>query len=141
MDLKTIVRVITTVASTFALLFAGIGAAQAYESVGPSFSGTLAENQAITNGPYALVMQDNGDLVLWENLTGRACWASGTRGPDVSATFHGIKFGAPYMTLNSPSQGEMARYVGAHTGANFGDSVSLNDKGEVWIGYRNVFSC
>ncbi len=139
--MKTIMRILTTAMSVFALTLAGSAVAQAYESVGPSFSGTLGENQAITNGPYALIMQDNGDLVLWDTRGWQACWASGTRGPDVSATFHNNKFGKPWMTLDSPSQGQMERYLGAHTGLHFADSVSLNAKGEVWIGYHNFVSC
>ncbi|MEV7424468.1 MULTISPECIES: hypothetical protein [unclassified Streptomyces] len=120
---------------------AGRSAAAAITCVGSSFSGTLGVNQAICNSGYQVMMQDNGDLVL-RTHSGSPCWASGSRAPgDASATFVGTVFGAPYIDINSTSQGRVGRVLGAHTATTFGTNASVNNKGEFWVGYKKVGWC
>jgi hypothetical protein len=116
-------------------------AAAAVTCVGTSFSGTLGVNQALCNSGYTLTMQDNGDLVL-RRKDQSACYASGTRAPgDASAVFVMRHVGAPYVDINSTSQGRVGRIMGAHTGAHLGTDASLNGNGEFWVGYKKVGYC
>ncbi|MGW3498317.1 hypothetical protein [Streptomyces sp. NPDC001020] len=108
--------------------------------VGTYFSGTLGTNQALCNAGYKLTMQDNGDLVLRRsNLT--ACYASGTRGTNASATFHLNPIGVPYVDIDSPVQGWIGRIPGAHNFTSLGTNASLNAKGEFWVGYKKIGYC
>lgn len=112
--------------------------------VGTAFSGTLAAGKAICNGNYLVRMQTNGDLVLRVISTGAACWASGTAvapGGDTSATFHGGPVGAPFVTIDSVSQGRLKQIVGAHTYLHLGTNANVNTRGEFWIGYKKIAAC
>jgi len=111
--------------------------------IGDSFRGTLDSTKAICSDKYLVRMQPNGDLVLREISSGRACWASGTRaGGDASATFHQTMVG-PFVTIDSVSQGKLATLSGSIPRATRFDEVSanVNDRGEFWIGYTRVAGC
>ncbi|MER5221639.1 hypothetical protein [Streptomyces flaveus] len=112
--------------------------------VGKAFAGTLGPGKAICNGNYLVRMQTNGDLVLRVISTGMACWTSGTNrapGGDTSAVFVGNKFGAPWVDIESESQGRLTRIVGAHTYLHFGTNANVNTRGEFWIGYKKIAGC
>ncbi|WP_371403862.1 hypothetical protein OHA10_39200 [Kribbella sp. NBC_00662] len=73
-----------------------------------------------------------------------ACWASGTAvapGGDTSATFHGGPVGAPFVTIDSVSQGRLKQIVGAHTYLHLGTNANVNTRGEFWIGYKKIAAC
>jgi hypothetical protein len=126
--------------------------AQADESAGPgsrpgcigdSIKVTLESTKAICSGNYLVRMQPNGDLVLREISSGRACWASRTRAPgDASATLHdgGI---AVYLTIDSHTQGDLATFYGEKpaTDPEGGYNASVNGKGEFWVGFSRIASC
>ncbi len=89
--------------------------------IGDSFRGTLDSTKATCSDSYLLRMQPNGDLVLREISSGRACWVSGTRaGGDDLATFYGEK----------PA-----------TDPEGGYNASVNGKGEFWVGFSRIASC
>lgn len=119
--------------------------AQVAGCVGTAFSGTLGPGKAICNGNYLVRMQTNGDLVLRVISTGRACWTSGTGrapGGDTSATFSdGFPLAPPSVTINSVSQGRLAKIWGAHTALHFGTNANVNTRGEFWIGYKKIGAC
>ena len=113
--------------------------------VGDSFSGTLESTKAICSDFYLVRMQPNGDLVLREIASGDACWTSRTRAPgDASATFHVDKFElSAWVTIDSVSQGEVGRIDGSTPTFLGADdlNVSVNNKGEFWVGFTRVASC
>ncbi|GGY14848.1 hypothetical protein AB0M94_00760 [Streptomyces xanthochromogenes] len=130
----TTVAFATTTATAPGAMAAGI------TCVGSSFSATLNINMAICHSGYTVTMQDNGDLVL-RRSNGSACWASGTRAPDASATYNMTVAGPPYIQINSVSRGKIGRVMGAHNYAHMGTSASVNNKGEFWVGYKKVGWC
>lgn len=118
--------------------------APASSCVGASFSGTLGPDRSICKGNYRVIMQKNGDLVLWQISPLRACWRSrtdGHPGADTSATFHMRWFGAPFVTIDSVAHGELKRIIGAHTYQHLGTNANVNAKGEFWIGYKRIGWC
>lgn len=107
-----------------------------------SFSNELRAGKRICNGNYSVWMQRNGDLVLRQNTTNRACWASETRAPgDAKAVFNGTIIGRPYIDIQSVSQGWVGRVVGSHNFSSYADNASVNSKGEFWVGYNKVGWC
>src|ERR671916_64438 len=99
----------------------------------------LRPGRALCNGNYLLRMQENGDLVLREISTGRACWHSNTFVKGVSTTFepgvHGF-----LSRADVPPKLKIGGHViyGANTIGEglFGDdgtSANLNAKGEFWV--------
>jgi hypothetical protein len=120
------------------------GSAAVSGCVGTGFSGTLGPNKAICNGNFLVRMQTNGDLVLRVVSTGRACWTSGTGrapGADTSVTFHQNPIGAPYIDIDSASQGRLRRITGAHGLTQLGSTASVNTRGEFWVGFKKIASC
>jgi hypothetical protein len=102
----------------------------------------LRPGRALCNGNYLLRMQENGDLVLREISTGRACWHSNTFVAGVSATFEPGKFERPPERDEKPKL-KIGGYTieGKNTGNHVGTSANLNSKGELWIGYDSPASC
>ena len=113
----------------------------------------LGPGRALCNRDYLLRMQGNGDLVLREISTGRACWHSNTFVPGVSTTFTP---GAAELKAGLASHGDIPPElkIGKHVikGENIqavppfqsphdGTNANLNSKGEFFIGYRKVGSC
>jgi hypothetical protein len=98
----------------------------------------LRPGRALCNGNYLVRMQTNGDLVLREISTGRACWHSNTHVPGVSTTFQPGQFAAPRFPVLKI--GEYKIY-GSNTKLNYGTTASLNSKGEFWIGYKKQAWC
>lgn len=113
---------------------------QCKRPIGTSFRDRLIPGQCLRNGAYELVMQYDGNLVLYSGP--RACWSSGTGGTEgVYARYSGdFAVDSPYMSLDSPF-GELRKYPGAYTGLHKTGDVSLNNRGEVWVAYRKVFGC
>ncbi|EOD70039.1 hypothetical protein H480_03036 [Amycolatopsis vancoresmycina DSM 44592] len=109
--------------------------------IGTSFAGTLGTDQSICNGNHYVTMQTNGDLVLREGPSGRACYASGTRGANAAATFNQNIVGTPYVDIVSPSQGRIGRIMGAHRTPHLATNASVNSRGEFWIGYKKIGYC
>jgi hypothetical protein len=114
--------------------------------IGDSFKGTLESTKAICSEKYLVRMQDNGDLVLREISTGRACWASKTRAPGdaVARTVQpSTKHLSPFLEIVSTSQGRLAFIDGeASTFAEFEEyNASVNDKGEFWVGFAKIANC
>ncbi|KAF9915662.1 hypothetical protein FBU30_001836 [Linnemannia zychae] len=101
----------------------------------------MIPGECLMNGVYMLVMQYDGNLVLYNG--NRPCWSSGTDGTDgVYAVFSGDwAIDSPNFKLESPF-GELRRYRGGYTYLHkTGANVSLNGKGEVWVGWQRVFWC
>jgi hypothetical protein len=106
--------------------------------IGDSFTGTLRSGQAICNDNYLVRMQPNGDLVLREISTGRACWASQTRAPDAHALFNPE---TADLVIESLSRGFLRLLRGA---IGFGvpeHNASVNAKGEFYVGHTRVAGC
>jgi hypothetical protein len=90
-------------------------------------------------------MQENGDLVLREISTGRACWHSRTFVPGVSATLlpgavdprGPAGGGASVPTLRVGSRD----FPGTNTPEHLGTTANLNSEGELWVGYGKVATC
>ncbi len=117
------------------------GSTRARTCVGSSFAATLGTDQSICNGNHYVTMQTNGDLVLRESPSDRACYASGTRGANAAATFNQNIVGTPYVDIVSPSQGRIGRIMGAHRTPHLATNASVNSKGEFWIGYKKIGYC
>ena len=103
----------------------------------------LRPGRALCNGNYLLRMQPNGDLVLREISTGRACWHSDTFVAGVSTTFE------PGW-IRRPINKKPVLKVGDHdiVGENDeglvphdGTSANLNANGEFYIGYHKQAAC
>jgi hypothetical protein len=127
-----------------ALLFAVIAQsapANAATTVGSSFNDRLLPNQQIANNGNRLVMQSDGNLVLYAN-TGRVCWASGTNGlSGVYAKYSGDwRIDSPWMSLESP-YGQLRKWRGGYTWTKKTGNVSINARGEVWIAYKLFVRC
>jgi hypothetical protein len=90
----------------------------------------LRPGRALCNGNYLLRMQENGDLVLREISTGRACWHSNTFGAGASATV--VANGSGVVL-------KVAREVVGSS--DEGTNANLNSKGELWVGLDPVASC
>jgi len=121
------------------------GATTALKDIGTSFNGKLLPNQYIqsSNDRYRLIMQSDGNLVLYDRNQSRACWGSGTDGiRDVWAEYHegALNPAVPYLDLNSP-YGHLKRYKGGYTWLNKTGNVNVNNSGEVWIAYKKFVSC
>ncbi len=126
------------------LLAAGAPTAAAYPPgcIGKNFneSRSLGPGEAICNGNYLVRMQTNGDLVLRKISTGRACWTSGTRATNATASFK-----AGYIT----PAGHVHPYVlidgkkiwGTNHVGDPGTNANVNGNGEFWIGYHKAGSC
>jgi hypothetical protein len=105
----------------------------------------LRLGRALCNGNYLLRMQENGDLVLREISTGRACWHSRTFVPGVSATLlpgavdprGPAGGGASVPTLRVGSRD----FPGTNTPEHLGTTANLNSEGELWVGYGKVATC
>jgi hypothetical protein len=124
---------------TFSTLVSASDACQ--KPVGTAFTNTLIPGECLRNGRFDFVMQYDGNLVLYDGA--RACWSSHTGGNEgVYAQFSGDdKLGSPFLGLESP-YGRLGYYQGGYTLLHkTGADVSLNEKGEIWIGWKNVFSC
>jgi len=113
----------------------------------------LRPGRALCTPDYLLRMQKNGDLVLREIATGRACWHSRTFVPGVSATFrpgrHGVVSGLATHPPVPPElrigrrviKGENIEQAGLVQDPRDGTTANLNDKGEFWVGYKVVGRC
>lgn len=102
----------------------------------------LRPGRALCNGNYLLRMQENGDLVLREISTGRACWHSNTFVAGVSATFEPGKFEKPPERDKKPTLKVGGHEIeGKNTSNHLGTTANLNSKGELWIGYDPYASC
>jgi hypothetical protein len=130
--------------------------------IGPTFgqgriNRTLEPGKAICNGNYLVRMQPNGDLVLREISSGRACWASGTRAPgDASATFIPPKAHPDYPDAEAAAAGDieiesaslgLLRVLDGSLDVGITDSnpppanASVSDKGEFYAGFTRVAGC
>jgi hypothetical protein len=105
----------------------------------------LRPGRALCNGNYLLRMQHNGDLVLREISTGRACWHSRTFVPGVSATFKPGEIDA-----RGPAGGGASVPIlrvgnrdipGTNSPEHLGTTANLNSEGELWVGYGKVATC
>jgi hypothetical protein len=104
----------------------------------------LRPGRALCNGNYLLRMQENGDLVLREISTGRACWHSNTFKAGVSTTFEPgwyqplinkkpvLKVGEHEIVGDNDTTGPVT---------HDGTTANLNEKGELYIGYLKKASC
>jgi hypothetical protein len=92
----------------------------------------LQPGKALCNGNYLLRMQENGDLVLREISTGRACWNSKTFKPGAAATVH---VNGNDLTL------QVGDKVVKHDNSGNGTNVNLNSKGELWVGWDREAWC
>ena len=103
----------------------------------------LRPGRALCNGNYLLRMQENGDLVLREISTGRACWHSNTFVAGVSTTFEpgDIKPVPPFPETPPKLKIGGHEITGANGNASDGTSANLNSKGEFYVGYRKLASC
>ena len=105
----------------------------------------LQPGRALCNGNYLLRMQENGDLVLREISTGRACWHSNTFSQNSVATFKRGVLDPPWPPAAEGANPKLriGRQVieGANTGLHAGLNANLNEKGELWIGYLKKASC
>ncbi len=96
----------------------------------------LRPGRALCNGGAVLRMQENGDLVLRNASTGKACWHSGTSKRGVSVTFTPGKGSGPagqfppYLNIGDH------QIAGSNNILDLGRTANLNSKGEFWIGYR-----
>jgi hypothetical protein len=137
------------VALTPVAVEASAGAGPRPGCIGDSFEGTLEASKAICSEKYLVRMQDNGDLVLREISTGRACWASRTRAPgDAVARFIKPEFPdpGPLLSIDSTSQGTLAVFDGDFDLiSNVIDpkelNASVNNKGEFWVGFKKIANC
>jgi len=103
----------------------------------------LRPGRALCNGNYLLRMQPNGDLVLREVSTGRACWHSATFVAGASTTFE------PGW-ISRPINKKPVLKIGDHqiVGENDeglvthdGTSANLTADGEFYIGYLKQAAC
>jgi hypothetical protein len=109
--------------------------------VGTSFNDRLFPGQYISNGRYRLEMQRDGNLVLYDDSWGRACWASNTNGIDgVYADYDDSLWTKPSLYLKS-GYGELRHWWGMYNYLHKTGNVSVNTKGEVWIAYQKFVSC
>ena len=101
----------------------------------------LRPGRALCNGNYLLRMQPNGDLVLREISTGRACWHSDTFVAGVSTTFEPGHQGNP-VDVGRPRL-RVGRHVieGDNHLGDLGTTANLNANGEFWVGYRQLAAC
>jgi hypothetical protein len=126
---------------------ASAGAGPRPGCIGDSFKGTLEATKAICSEKYLVRMQDNGDLVLREISTGRACWASKTRAPgDAVARFiepETKNLLTPMVKIVSASQGDLTVIGGdADPFSEPEDwNASVNNKGEFWVGFKKIANC
>ena len=103
----------------------------------------LRPGRALCNGNYLLRMQPNGDLVLREISTGRACWHSNTFVAGVSTTFEPGWIRRPINKKpvlnvgNHKIVGENDEGFNTHDGT----SANLTSMGEFYIGYLKKASC
>jgi hypothetical protein len=122
--------------------------------IGDSFKGTLESTKAICTEKYLVRMQDNGDLVLREISTGRACWASKTRAPGdaIARILDGSQSKNPYdstgLEIVSTSQGSLAYFdgdqdllSGVFSPGTQEFNASVNNKGEFWVGFTKIANC
>jgi hypothetical protein len=137
----------------------GASAAVSCVSVGPSFSNALLPGQCITspNRLYTLVMQGDGNLVLYRSSGGKACWASSWGGGGFRAGDRAIftTIGVPIFNTGDTEYGLA---VGHYTWGPFfsatwrwdnGDfhlgnrnyNVNVNDRGQFWVAYDFLGSC
>lgn len=118
---------------------------QASGCIGSSFAGTLTNQKAICNGNFLVRMQGNGDLVLRQISSGRACWSTNTAGAwtnDAYAVFTPGGFsGQPKLTVNKTSQGQLYFIWGYNRLPAYGTNANVNARGEFWVGYRKIASC
>jgi hypothetical protein len=135
---------LTPVAASAGHVAASAGAGPRPGCIGDSFKGTLESTKAICSDKYLVRMQDNGDLVLREISTGRACWASKTRAPgDAVARMDRASDFSPFLEIVSTSQGRLAFIDGeASVFADFKEyNASVNNKGEFWVGFAKIANC
>jgi hypothetical protein len=99
----------------------------------------LRPGRALCSGNYLLRMQENGDLVLREISTGRACWHSQTYVPGVAATF--LKGGVPPANVTPTLRIGTRDVFGMNGKEHIGSTANINSKGELWVGYGMVVSC
>lgn len=160
--IRTLIAAVLTAA---AFLIFGSSTAQAAApsctSVGSSFNTVLTAGHCIVspNKKYKLIMQTDGNLVLYRAGGGAACWASswgggGHRAGD-KARFSVLTIGINGLVADY----EYALAVGhnawsglfwatyrydvvfsTHIG-NLYLNVNVNDKGELWVGYRRIGAC
>jgi hypothetical protein len=112
--------------------------------IGDSFSGTLESTKAICSDFYLVRMQPNGDLVLREIASGKACWTSRTRAPgDAFARIDLASDFTPFLEIVSASQGRLAFIDGEASvfAKNEKYSASVNNKGEFWVGFKEIAHC
>jgi hypothetical protein len=87
---------------------------------------------------FYFLMQTDGNLVLYYQ-NGRACWASGTNGTNGAyARFvQRGPFESDSLVVYHPQGFALRDYANYNGGTN----VSLNNNGQVWIGYSRFVSC
>jgi hypothetical protein len=128
-------------------------------SVGSSFSSVLTPGHCIKspNGKYVLVMQQDGNLVLYRSSGGAACWASSWGGGSYHAGDEAIftTVGVPIYNSGDTEYGlAVGHYVwGPFFNATWrydnGDfhlaqrtyNVNVNDRGQLWVAYDRIGSC
>ena len=148
--------------SKLAVVGALVGALLAGVIAAPASAATetktfLLAGQSLTNGKYSFGVQKDGNVVLYDG--GRVCWASNTEGlKGTFVQFAGGRGGAynPHVNVINTAYGINQIYWGAglstrhdvpfvtvyYTWADPSTySLSLNSKGEVWIGYKKWIHC
>jgi hypothetical protein len=152
--------VLARCASVIALVVLGLMAsgtpAQAIEpcvnrgtNIGGGGAMNMGECLRSSNGAYTLVMQRDGNLVLYATRDGGiACWASNTVGRGVQMRVHVNRFTSDYVETTMQLQLSSWPWVRSWTYGNveppFADysyNVSINNSGQLWIGWDRHASC
>ena len=163
--MTSVLRRLTTVLLTAVLLLVGslavtgpASAAISCNSRGTSIGagGTLLPNDCLKSGDgrYVLKMQYDGNFVLYQNSTNRACWASSFSGSyragDQAYIFTenikainrltvSVGAGPWYNPFNKRWWATDYDVKSPITGATY--NLSVNNKGEMWVGYDNYARC
>ncbi len=107
---------------------------------GTSIEDKLFPGQYLGNGGYKLAMQTDGNLVLYDRT--RVCWAShtnGLRGTYLDYDDNYIK--PPQVDLKNATYGGLGTWYGSYTWLHKNGNLSLNSRGEVWIGWKKWIHC
>ena len=118
--------------------------------------GTLLPNDCLKSGDgrYVLKMQYDGNFVLYQNSTNRACWASSWEGSyragDQAYVFTenayainrlvvSVGAGPWYNPFNKRWYQNDYDLKSATTGRTY--NLSVNNLGQMWVGYTNYARC
>ncbi len=111
--------------------------------IGESFATRLESGQALYKAPYSLVMQKDGNLVLYKNVT--PCWSS--QSPDKPGAYARFDSNRPalvverYTADSSPQLQVIGNYDGAPPADPNAANVRLDDQGTLWIAAKPHADC